>query len=214
MKIEISDVKPENFVERWPGEFNIFSHFEMALGIPHTLFLITTLKENGKPNACFQSWSSFTGDCGGYFAVTPVMQHTHTYRNILRDREFCINFISERYFGACYETIFNNADEVDEIAAGGFTAEAAVQVRAPRIKEAFMSLECRLQSESDLSGQGINSLLIGRVLCAAVEEEYLNGADKKYGQDGFMYYLYDLYNYKNGDQGERKIASLNVLRKA
>jgi hypothetical protein len=33
VKIEISDMKPDNFTERWPGEFRIFSHFEMALGI-------------------------------------------------------------------------------------------------------------------------------------------------------------------------------------
>jgi len=214
MKIEMDDVKPEHFFDRWPGEFRIFSHYEMALGIPHALFLITTLKENGKPNACFQSWSSFTGDCGGYYAVTPILQHTHTYRNILRDKEFCINFINADYFGACYETIFNNADETDEIAAGGFTSETARCIRVPRIKEAFMCLECVFQSESDLSGQGINSLVIGRVISAAVEEEYLNGSAKKYGKDGFMYYLYDLQDFASGDQGERKIASLNMLRKA
>jgi len=39
MKIEMDDVKPENFVDRWPGEFRVFSHFEMALGIPHVLLL-------------------------------------------------------------------------------------------------------------------------------------------------------------------------------
>jgi hypothetical protein len=29
-----------------------------------------------------------------------------------------------------------------------------------------------------------------------------------------MYYLYDLKDFASGDQGERKIASLNILRKA
>jgi len=213
MKIEIGSSKPDNFIDRWDGEFRIFSHFEMALGIPHSLFLITTLKENGKPNACFQSWSSFSGDEGGYFALTPLVRTTHTYSNILRTREFCINFISARYFDACYETIRNNTEETDEIAAGGFTAEPASCIRAPRIQEAFMSLECAFHSESDLSGRGITALIIGRVLSAAVDEDYLNGA-RKYGQDGFMYYLYDLQDFASGDQGERKVASLNILRKA
>ena len=213
MKIEIGSSKPDNFIDRWDGEFRIFSHFEMALGIPHSLFLITTLKENGKPNACFQSWSSFSGDEGGYFALTPLVRTTHTYRNILRTREFCINFISARYFDACYETIRNNTEETDEIAAGGFTAEEGSCIRSPRIREAFMSLECALQSESDLSGRGITALIIGRVLSAAVDEDYINGA-RKYGQDGFMYYLYDLQDFASGDQGERKVASLNILRKA
>lgn len=31
MKIEIGNTKPENFFDRWPGEFNIFSHFVLLL---------------------------------------------------------------------------------------------------------------------------------------------------------------------------------------
>ena len=214
MKIEIGNTKPDNFIDRWPGEFRIFSHFEMALGIPHSLFLITTLKENGKSNACFQSWSSFSGDSGGYFAITPIVQTTHTYRNILRTKEFCINFINARYFDACYKTIINNSDDTDEIAAGGFTAEQARCISVPRIQEAFLSIECTFHSNIDLSGKGITSLIIGKVLSAAIDDDYLNGSEKKYGKDGFMYYLYDLHDFTFGDQGERKVASLNILRKA
>jgi flavin reductase (DIM6/NTAB) family NADH-FMN oxidoreductase RutF len=214
MKTEIGNTKPDNFIDRWPGEFRIFSHFEMALGIPHSLFLITTVKENGISNACFQSWSSFSGDSGGYFAITPIVQTTHTYHNILRTKEFCINFINARYFDACYKTIINNSDDTDEIAAGGFTAEQARCISVPRIQEAFLSLECTFHSNIDLSGKGITSLIIGKVLSAAIDDDYLNGSEKKYGKDGFMYYLYDLQDFTSGDQGERKVASLNILRKA
>ena len=84
----------------------------------------------------------------------------------------------------------------------------------PRIQEAFLSLECKFHSDNDLSGKGISSLIVGKVLSAAIEPDYLNGSEKKYGKDGFMYYLYDLKDFASGDQGERKIASLNILRKA
>jgi flavin reductase (DIM6/NTAB) family NADH-FMN oxidoreductase RutF len=214
MKIEIGNTKPDNFIDRWPGEFRIFSHFEMALGIPHSLFLITTLKENGKSNACFQSWSSFSGDSGGYFAITPLVQTTHTYHNILRTKEFCINFVNARYFDACYKTVINNSDDTDEIAAGGFTAEQARCISVPRIQEAFLSIECTFHSNIDLSGKGITSLIVGKVLLAAIDDDYINESEKKYGKDGFMYYLYDLQDFTSGDQGERKVASLNILRKA
>ena len=212
MKIEIGNTKPDNFTDRWSGKFDIFSHFEMALGIPHHLFLITTVKENGKPNACFQSWSSFCGDSGGFFAITPLVQKTHTYHNILRTKEFCINFLSAQYYDACYETVFNNSDDTDEIAVGGFTAESACCINVPRIREAFLSLECKFMSDIDLSGKGISSLIIGKVISAAMDNDYLNGAEKKYGPDGFMYYLYDLKDFASGDQGERKVASLKILR--
>ena len=36
------------------------------------------------------------------------------------------------------------------------------------------------------------SLIIGKVELAAVEESHINGSENKYGNDGFMYYLYDL----------------------
>jgi flavin reductase (DIM6/NTAB) family NADH-FMN oxidoreductase RutF len=213
VKIEIGNMKPENFKDRWPGEFNIFSHFEMALGIPHALFMITTMKENGKSNACFQSWSSFTGDSGGYFVITNLCKHTHTYKNILRTKEFCVNFLSAEYYDACYKTIFNNAEDVDEIDVGGFTSEPAHLIKVPRIQEAFLSLECSFESGIDLSGKGISSLLIGKVILGAIDENFINGSANKYGPDGFMFYLNELYNFSSGNQGERKVASLRVMRK-
>ena len=149
-------------------------------------FLITTYKDNGMPNACFQSWSSFYGDAGGYYVITPLVQQTHTYHNILKRREFCVNFVSARYFDACYQTVFHNEDETDEIAIGGFTAEPSRCIAVPRIKEDFLSLECQFKTEVDLSEKGIQSLVIGQVLLAAVEEDSLfNGSEKKYGPDWF-----------------------------
>ena len=62
MKIEIGTERPANFNEYWPGQYEIFSHFEYVTGIPHVLFAVTTFKENGLPNVNFHSWSSFQGD--------------------------------------------------------------------------------------------------------------------------------------------------------
>jgi flavin reductase (DIM6/NTAB) family NADH-FMN oxidoreductase RutF len=214
MKIELSDSRPGNSIEKWPGEFEVFSHYETTLGIPHSLFLITTVKENGKPNACFQSWSSFCGDCGGYFALTPLLQKTHTYHNILRTKEFCINFLSVRYFDACYETVFHNEEDTDEIEIGGFTTEPGHCIHVSRIREAFLSLECVFDSQLDLSRKGLSALVIGKVVRAAIEDDYVNGSEKKYGPDGFMYYLYEPEDFVVGDQGTRKVAALNVIRKA
>ena len=53
MKVEIGSRRPEAFKEYWPGQYELFSHFEYACGIPHVLFVITTVKENGKPMRVF-----------------------------------------------------------------------------------------------------------------------------------------------------------------
>ena len=73
------------------------------------------LKENGKPNACFHSWGCFGGDEAGYCSVLVVLKTFHTYENILRSGEWCINFPSADQQGQCMKTIENNSMEKDEI---------------------------------------------------------------------------------------------------
>lgn len=53
MKIEIPNKIPDHFVENWPGKFEVFSPYEDILGIPHVVYLITTIKENGLPKCSF-----------------------------------------------------------------------------------------------------------------------------------------------------------------
>jgi flavin reductase (DIM6/NTAB) family NADH-FMN oxidoreductase RutF len=213
MKIEISDKKPTDYKEYWPGQYKIFSHYEYVAGVPSILFMITTLKDNGKPNACFHAWSSFSGDEGGYFAIMPgLMQHTHTYKNILRDKEFCINFLSPEYYDACGETIKQNGEEVDELAAAGFTAEPAKLIKSPRIREAFMVYECTLESHTDLSGAGVGAMIIGRVKHAAVEEQHLN-VDDICGEKSFMLNIHSPKDPQTGVGATSAIAALQIVRK-
>lgn len=212
MKYEIGTQKPENLKEYWSGQYDFFSHFEYVSGIPHALFLITTLKENGKTNACFHSWSSFSGDSGGFFALMPgLMQHTHTYKNILREKEFCINFINPDYYEACQKTINNNAENIDELADAGFAPEKAMTLKTPRIKEAFISFECKLESTSDLSGKGISSLVIGRVVHAAIDENHKD-INAVCGNKGFMFYIHAPKDLSTGEGENGAIAQLKVVR--
>ena len=211
MKIEIGNQKPENFKTYWDGQYDIFSHFEYACGIPSVLFAITTRKENGKPNVNFSGWSSFSGDGKGFYAVMPgVLHHTHTYKNIMRTREFVINFISKDYFDNCIETIKQNHDDADEIAAGGFTGEQAVSVDCPRLKEAFLSLECKL--EKDVPMTELSSIFIGKVIHIAADENYANGLDGKYEDNGFMLNIHAPKNLKTGEGKPSAVAVCKIVR--
>lgn len=213
MKIEIGEKRPENFKEYWPEQYDIFSHFEYACGIPSVLFAITTLKENGKSNVNFSAWSSFSGDGKGFYAVMPgMLHHTHTYKNILRTGEFVINFICKDYFDACLATIDENGDNTDEIAAGGFTPENAVDVDCPRLKEAFLSLECRLDKEIRLSEEARSSIFISKVLHIAADEAYANGLDGKYEANGFMFNIHAPKNLKTGEGKPSAVAVCKIVR--
>lgn len=212
MKIEIGETKPAHYTEYWPGQYKCFSHFEYVSGVPHALFLITTLKANGKPNACFHSWSTFSGDRGGFFAVMPgLMQHTHTYQNIRREKEFCVNFLSFDYYASCGVTIRENGEDTDELAAAGLTAEPARLVKAPRIREAFLSFECTLESVTDLSGQGIAAMIIGRVRLAAMVDGH-HALDAICGQPGFMFNIHSPKDPRSGEGEMSAVANLHIVK--
>lgn len=209
-KIEMGAVKPENFVPTWDGQYNFFSHLEFACGIPNLLFAITTLKENGRPNVCFHSWSTFCGDGQAFHAILGgLSQHGHTYKNIKRTGEFVVNFLSKDYYDGLVKTIQQNGEETDEFEAGGFTAEAAAAVKAPRIQEAFLCLECNLAQTLDLSGAGIIALVTGKVEHIAVREEFAKGIDEKYGENGFMF---NIHAPKDLLTGQGDASGLGVMK--
>lgn len=199
MKIEIGKTKPVNFTEAWPGELSMSSHFECGAVAPNVLSMITTLKENSKPNACFYAGITFAGSPEHYYVVMPWAGQSHTYFNILRDKEFCVNFVSSKYCDACNKTIENNGDDDDEISAGGFTSEPCKTIRVPRLGEAFISFECKLVEVHDIDGLGKDNIFVGEVQLAHVEENY-HLLDKICGFDGFMFNINSAQNLKSDER--------------
>ncbi len=212
MKREISMENVGLLYENWPGQFNAFSHIEFACSIPQVLFLISTIKQNGSPNLCFHSWSCFGGDEGGYFVVMQNVAHSsHTYENLVRDGEFCVNFVSAEYYPNCIATIANNGLHEDEFLSGRFTPEKSLKIKPPRVGESFLSLECQLACNVDLSRKGINSMIIGRVLHVAIEQDYITGVDKRFGREGFMYNIHEPADYNTGLLQDTHVAALDIL---
>jgi len=61
MKHEVGIEQPKNLTEDWPGKYDLFSWLEYAVTVPYPLFLITTRKANGAPNACLHAWGMLVG---------------------------------------------------------------------------------------------------------------------------------------------------------
>ncbi len=191
----------------------MFSHLETTSAIPHVLFAITTWKENGLPNVCFHSWSCFRGDKTAFFAVMGCLyQHTHTYANIQREKCFCLNFLPISYYDKLIDTINQNNLEDDEFQVGGFTLEQAKTVHAPVIQEAFLNMECTLKQIQDLSGAHITSMVIGEVQHISVDEEYAQGYEKRYGNDGFMMLVPAPQNLITGEPNQSAIAGIDIKK--
>jgi flavin reductase (DIM6/NTAB) family NADH-FMN oxidoreductase RutF len=171
MKHEIGIVQPDFLIEDWPGKYEVFNWLEYVIHMPNPIFIVTTRKENGAANANLHSWGLLIGDKEHYTSLLAMLVHTHTYANIHREREWCINVPSVHDLERCMRTIQVNGVKNDEILDAGFTLEPSVRVRAPRIAECAYNLECVLEWDQPVATGGLWHLFAGKVVHAAASDE-------------------------------------------
>lgn len=193
-----------------PSSLYGFSWMEYATAIPSPLVAVTSYKSNGKPNVAMQSWCTFTSDSSGFYALFgAVNRHQHMYASVKETGCMVVNFPSQGCFAACMSSIQNNGDDTDEIAASGLTAEPAVTVNAPQIKECFLNLECELLWEKELSSDGNLMVFCAKVLGFSMDKDhYTPSGTNRYGEDG---YLYNIRSPMDPETGARQGAALGIL---
>ncbi len=200
MKKEFFEM-PHTFKEVWPGEFERFSWHDFLTAIPSVLFVITSYKANGKANACLQSWSTFVGDKGEFICIIGSVSRTgHLYRT-LRETGCCVlNFPSRDVFDKCLQTVEHNDFNDDEIIMSGLTAEEAVSVNAPRIKECFLNIECEYlwEHEHFENSRDVTMALRAKHICMDTDRCDEKGRGR-YGKSGYMY---NIHSPRNPDTGE------------
>ncbi len=181
MKHIFAPDKPEYVVDGWPGQFTtIFSWLERLFTLPRPVSVITTRKGNGAPNACPDAWGTLLGGGNDYSSLVPVYLHYHTYANILREREWCINFPDSSMEPKWDQTMRNNGPDNDEITDAGFTVEPAQTIKAPRIAECLVTLECRLEWDRPLYEGSNLHLFCGRITALALDESLVHcGQDER-----------------------------------
>ena len=169
-----------------------FSWMDFVTAIPSPLFVMTTYKSNGNPNACLQSWACFNGDANGFYAIlSSVNKSGHFYQSIKEKKEAVINFTKDDCYDKCLATIANNGFENDEITLSGLTAECASKVDAPLIKECFLNLECRYLWEKEIKEGSSNVLMCLEVVNICIDENHLDESENgRYGKSGYLYNIH------------------------
>lgn len=173
MRNEFSIEKPEGLKELFPGQFTIFSWLDSAVAAPTLITVITSRKANGRPNACLHAWGLLVGGHGNYSSLIAVARHGHTYANIMREREWCVCIPTWRIRQQCFATIECNHDQNDELSDAGLTVEPAVVVKAPRIAECPICLECEYSWDRELAAGDANHVFVGKVVHAAIDESVM-----------------------------------------
>lgn len=190
-----------------------FDWLEHVTAIPAPLVLVTSYKSNGKTNATMQSWLSFTNDKGFYCVFASVNKYSHMYSSVNEKKELVINFPTADIYKKCLSTINNNRFEDDEILLADLTAEKAVKVNAPMVKECFLSLECEYTWEREIYPGSNHVIMCVKVLNVWMDDNYYNeNKNGRYGETGYLYNIHSPINPENGEEEETYIGIINKFK--
>lgn len=146
--------------------------------LPYPLFIITTVDEQGVPNAQPNSWGLPFGDQFAQFFVFYDWAAHHTVQNVIATREFVINIPCEAQVSQAMRSVAHYPRGVDEIAASGLTALPATVVKPPRIQECKAHFECRLVWHKQTHARGEDDagvLVLGEIVAASGDADVLAG---------------------------------------
>lgn len=186
-----------------------FDWKEHVVAIPSPLVVVTTYKSNGKTNATMQSWLTFSNSNGFYCIFSDVNKNKHMYTSIIEKKSLVINFPSAKIYMKCHSTIYNNKYDDDEITLAGLMVENASLVKAPRIKECFLNLECEYVWERELFPGSPNVVMCVKVVNVVMEEAYYNEQKKgRYGDTGYLYNIHSPVNPENGKEENTYVGTI------
>lgn len=203
MKKDISMIeRPEKFTDEYLKACGNMSWYDFVTGMPSLVFLVTGWKSNGKENACLQSWATFSGGGPDNFIciLSKVKKSGHMYQSLKETKVCVINFPSNDIYDRCIKTIGNNQFETDEITAAGLTAEKALKVNAPRIKECFLNIECEYLWEHErFEGSPEVTVALKAVNICMDSDHYDHNKLGRYGKTGYWFQVDQPTNPETGE---------------
>lgn len=146
---------------------------------PRPIAWVTTLHEDGRPNAApFSFFNLVCSDppllCFGITSRAGAQKDTGN--NIRRTGEFVVNLVPHALAGEMNATSAEVGPEVDELAANGLEAAPCVHVSPPRIAASPASLECVVHTLLE-PGQA-SLVVIGRVLALHLRGDAVLDAER------------------------------------
>jgi flavin reductase (DIM6/NTAB) family NADH-FMN oxidoreductase RutF len=164
------------------GSWNDAYRLITSVVVPRPIAFVSTLGPDGTPNLA--PFSFFTVVCANPLTICfapmrkgPGAEKKDTLKNLEASGEFVVNVVDERWADAMNLTSADFAPDVSEFEAARFTPAPCEVVRAPRVLESPVSLECRTHHVIEVGqGPGSGSLVLGTVVRAHVREDvFVNG---------------------------------------
>ena len=151
------------------------SVYKLMIGsiVPRPIAFVSSVSAEGRRNlAPFSFFNGVSADppivC---FSATFRDPRKDTYLNIQATREFVVNMVSEEIAAQMNLCSGDYPHGADEFEISGLTPVSSDLVRAPRVAESRVSMECRLAQIVELgAGPGGGSLILGEVVRFHLED--------------------------------------------
>lgn len=146
--------------------------------IPRPIGWISTISEDGIPNLAPFSFFNAVGEDPPHVmfsTVRPNNTNKDTLNNVLATKQFVVNMVVEDIVEQMNTTSQAVGSEVDEFELAGLTPISSVKVKAPRVKESPISMECELVHHYTLEDNKHDgaTIIIGRVVMFHIDESVL-----------------------------------------
>jgi flavin reductase (DIM6/NTAB) family NADH-FMN oxidoreductase RutF len=138
---------------------------------PSRVVLVTCVDSSGKPNIITLAWTSILS-ANPFMVGISVGPKRHSHKLISESKEFVVNLPAADLKEACMLCGTKSGRNTDKFKETGLTPIKSEKVFAPRIKECYAWLECRL---ANFVETGDHTLFIGEVV-ASGERETKSGA--------------------------------------
>ena len=168
-----------------PAEISNTENYKLLIGsvLPRPIAFVSSQNADGQLNLA--PFSFFNAVCSNPPTVLfcPMVRGSDgekkdTLKNIEATGEYVINIVNEEIVERMNATAGEFPSDVNEFEVSGLTPEKSLIVKPPRVLEAPVSFECKLQQIVNIGdgGRGSGNIVIGTVVMFHLREDlYQNG---------------------------------------
>lgn len=156
------------------------SIYKLLIGcvVPRPIAWVSSLSAEAIPNLA--PFSFFMAVCNNpptlaFSSGRREDKHKDTVHNIEYTQDFVVNLVDDALAEQMNLSAGEYPPEVDEFALTGLTAAPGIQVKAPRVAEAPISMECRVVQILPV-GHGPHSLVLGEIVYFHIRDDLYNPA--------------------------------------
>ena len=164
-----------------PSEQTVKENYKLLIGsiLPRPIAFVSTVSEKGVFNlAPYSFFTAITSKPPHICFAPSIKKGGHkkdTLNNIEKTKEFVVNIVSYSFIEKVNEAATEFPEDYDEFKETGLTSVKSQIVKAPRLKESYINMECKLNQIVYLGPQepGGGALVIGEVVLFHVSDEII-----------------------------------------